>query len=238
MRETIVIDRRFRGPPESANGGYACGLLAGYMHEPAEVTLRKPPPLERPLEIAIEDGHTGLIDGDELIGEAAPAGELEIGAPAPPTFDEAETAARAYQGFDNHPFANCFVCGDRRDDGLRIFPGAARDGSLVAAPWVPDASLAGEAEAVRPEFVWASLDCPGAWAFMSEAGEGRPIVLGRLAAKLVAPVHVRERHVVMGWPLGGDGRKLYAGTALYTADGELCALARATWVRLGPRADG
>jgi len=35
---------------------------------------------------------------------------------------------------------------------------------------------------------------------------------------------------VLGWPLGEDGRKLYAGTALYTADGELLARARQTWI--------
>ena len=28
MAAEIVIERRFRGPPESANGGYACRLLA------------------------------------------------------------------------------------------------------------------------------------------------------------------------------------------------------------------
>ena len=36
--------------------------------------------------------------------------------------------------------------------------------------------------------------------------------------------------VVAGWPLGVDGRKLYAGTALFTPDGELLALARQTWI--------
>ena len=40
----IVIDRRFRGPAESGNGGYACGVFA--RGEEAEVTLRLPPPLE------------------------------------------------------------------------------------------------------------------------------------------------------------------------------------------------
>jgi hypothetical protein len=38
----------------------------------------------------------------------------------------------------------------------------------------------------------------------------------------------------MGWPLGAEGRKHYAGTALYTAEGELLGVARATWVE--PRA--
>jgi len=41
---------------------------------------------------------------------------------------------------------------------------------------------------------------------------------------------VGERCVVTGWPLGEEGRKLYAGTALYGEDGRLLACARATWI--------
>ena len=41
---------------------------------------------------------------------------------------------------------------------------------------------------------------------------------------------VGEQCVVTAWPLGEDGRKLFAGTALFAADGELLALARQTWI--------
>jgi hypothetical protein len=44
--QTITIARRFRGPPNSGNGGYVCGMLARYITGAAEVTLRAPPPLE------------------------------------------------------------------------------------------------------------------------------------------------------------------------------------------------
>jgi hypothetical protein len=56
VSDPIVIDRRFRGPPESGNGGYTCGLVAGRVDGPAEVTLRLPPPLEEPLTVASGDG--------------------------------------------------------------------------------------------------------------------------------------------------------------------------------------
>jgi hypothetical protein len=36
--------------------------------------------------------------------------------------------------------------------------------------------------------------------------------------------------VVVGWPAGEDGRKLYAGTALYGERGEMLALARQVWI--------
>ena len=43
---------RFNGPPDSAQGGYACGLVAERIDSPgAAVSLRAPPPLERPLEV-------------------------------------------------------------------------------------------------------------------------------------------------------------------------------------------
>jgi hypothetical protein len=39
-----------------------------------------------------------------------------------------------------------------------------------------------------------------------------------------------EPCVVVGWPLGEDGRKLFAGTALYGRDGDVLAVARQVWI--------
>ena len=48
---TIVIPRRFNGPPSSANGGYAAGALAEAAGlEDVTVQIRRPPPLETPLD--------------------------------------------------------------------------------------------------------------------------------------------------------------------------------------------
>jgi hypothetical protein len=41
-----------------------------------------------------------------------------------------------------------------------------------------------------------------------------------------APVAVGEEHVVIGWPLARDGRKLRAGSAVLGAGGEVLAIAR------------
>ena len=43
--QTLTIPRRFRGPPNSGNGGYVCGMLVRQIAGAAEVTLRAPPPL-------------------------------------------------------------------------------------------------------------------------------------------------------------------------------------------------
>ena len=76
--ENITIDRRYRGPLQSANGGYAAGRLAAFVDGPAEVTLRLPPPLDRPLAIAADDGRVLLLDGEAVVAEAeARVPELE-----------------------------------------------------------------------------------------------------------------------------------------------------------------
>jgi hypothetical protein len=210
----LVIARRFRGPTDSGNGGYSCGLVAAKVGNPAEVTLRLPPPLERPLRF---DGRR-LWDGDALVAEAVPK-ELDLDPPAPVSFAEATEAAEA--DLDS-PFPECFVCGHERGDGLHIFAAPVPGRDVVAASWVPTAEL------TRPEFVWAALDCPGAYA-TGVLGRGT-VVLGRLAAEVRRVPEPDERCVVVGWSLGADGRKYFAGTALYGEDGDVLGLARATWI--------
>src|SRR5262249_12189033 len=98
-------------------------------------------------------------------------------------------------------------------------------------PWVPDASLTDAGGAVRPEFLWAALDCPSGWAAIVEAG-GRPSVLGEIAGRIVGAVRVGERCVVLGWPLGGEGRERFAGSGILGDDGTLRAVARTIWIGL------
>ena len=215
------MERRFRGPETSGNGGYTCGLLATVVGEPAEVTLRLPPPLDRPLRVEHRGDTAVLLDGDAVVAEARRV-ELDLDVPAPPAFDEAaRAAASSARSAGAGEFRECFVCGpDRGDgDGLRIFPGAL-DG-LVAATWTP------VGEPPRP-VVWGAIDCPGAFAL--EFGTRDVLVLGRLTAEVLRVPRAGERCVVMGWPLGEDGRKRHAGTALFGDGGDLLARGRAVWI--------
>jgi hypothetical protein len=88
---------------------------------------------------------------------------------------------------------------------------------------------------VRPEFVWAALDCSGgvaSWLVEPLEGKGNPYVLGRLAVRIPGAVRAGEPHAVVGWRIGQDGRKLTAGSAIFTAAGEVAGVARATWIQL------
>jgi hypothetical protein len=230
----VVIAERYCGPPTTANGGYACGLVAQFIDGSAEVTLRSPPPLDRPLDVREDDGAVALWDGETLVAQGKPSGATFDAPPGPVGLDDARAAIEHYEWMHDHPYPTCFVCGPERadGDGLRIFPSPVDGGGIYAAPWTPGADLAGDDGVVRPEFAWASLDCPSGLVTNTFDDVGR-ILLGRLAAELHRPVRAGEDHVLIAWPIGRDGRKLQTGSALYTADGELLASARAVWIDVG-----
>jgi hypothetical protein len=238
VADMIAIQPRFRGPPDSSNGGYACGLLAARLGGPAEVSLRRPPPLGRSLRVAGRDGGGAvLLDGDEVVAEAMPAAEaLDLEVPAAVALDDARAASAAYPGLLDHPFPSCFGCGPDREpgDGLRVFPGHLPGRHVMAAPWTPDSSVAGERDVVRSEVLWAALDCPTGWAFHGYPGLDPEAVslLARMTARVEAPVLAGQDHVVLAWPILVEGRKRVAGSAVVDADGNVRARARALWIQL------
>ncbi len=230
--DSVIIKQRFCGPPGSGNGGYVSGLLANYCGPCAEVRLMAPPPLDRTLDVfQDEEKNVFLLDGDQVVASAKPAA-LDISVPQAISFDDAKMAAKHYTGYHYHPFPQCFVCGPERvhHDGLRIFPGHGKDTSFVAAPWVPDSTLVREDGGVAPEYLWAALDCTGAFAL--EFGKDKVLVLGLFTVAVHNVPKVDEDCVVLGWDMGVDGRKHYAGTAVYDSQGALCGAGKATWIQL------
>ena len=230
-RDVVLrVDRRFRGPSASGNGGYVCGLVAARTGASvggfaAVVTLRTPPPLDTPMSVTTgADGIVRVKTGDVLVAEGERT-ELTIDAVSPVDAAIAREASAAYPGLVRHPFPECFVCGPARapGDGLRLFPGRLGDGRTACA-WTVPAELAG-----RPELVWAALDCPGGW---SAEIEGRPMVLGRMAARLVALPAAGEECVAMGLLLGVEGRKTWTTSTAYGADGRELGRAHATWLTI------
>jgi len=224
----ILIPHRFNGPPNSGNGGYTCGAIAAAIGVDVEVTLRLPPPLDTPLTIDATEMGWRVHDGERLVAEAqAVAWDLDV--PPAPTLDEAADAATRYVGFDHHEFPTCFTCGIDRDDGLEIWTGRVAGSDLVAAPWSAPLPLPKEDGNLPTEIVWAALDCPGAWVSARDMSV-EPIVLGRMAARILAPVPVDGTYVSYAWNLGDEGRKSFAGTAIADEQGRVYAYARQTWI--------
>lgn len=234
MAETVLIDHRFCGPPASANGGYACAMAAQWLDGPSEVTLRAPPPLGKPLHVQRRREGVALFDDDRLIAEAMPT-RVQVDVPAPVSLGAARRASSRYPWHDGHPYPTCFVCGPQRNagDGLRIFAGPVDHLPLYAAPWIPESALADAQGNVRDEFVWGALDCPSGIVTDLLGNVGR-MLLGRLAADLRRSPRAGLPYVVQAWPISRDGRKLHTASALFSAAGELCAVARAVWIELVP----
>jgi hypothetical protein len=232
----LRVDPRFSGPPGIANGGYLAGSLAALLGGDAEVTLRRPAPLGRPLRV--RDGGDGalvLADGDLLLAEARlAAAAVELALPGAVTAAEARAAAGGAGYYDDPYFPECFVCGPARrpGDGLRIFPGPVAGRRLWAAPWTPHASFADADGLVRTAVVWAALDCPGGIATLEAdpLPAGSAGVLGRITVTLAGRPRPGDACMVVGWPGERDGRKLAAGSAVLGPGGEVLAAARTTWI--------
>ena len=202
MLASLTIARRYRGPRTSANGGYAAGLLAQVVGVPAvEVTLRLPPPLERPLAVTQDGERFLLLDGDALVAEARAGRSCGGGSCAA----DLRGGSRGVDGRRvlgrsgvrrvlrlRHPV--------RTGPGLEIHAGRVpgRVDDLVATTWV--------ARDVRPEIAWAAIDCPGAYALRGE-GRGEPL-LARMTARIDRLPEEGERCVVVGWPLGEEGESV------------------------------
>jgi hypothetical protein len=239
---SVIIDKRYCGPPNSGNGGYVCGRLARHIPGGAEVTLRVPPPLDKPLDVVATDGGLWeLRDGTALVA-AGRSASVELTRLEKASFDEA-CAAELLTPVKPHEhlLPTCFVCGPARakGDGLRIFAGPllrqSRNASAVlAATWTPDPTLTAEDGLVASEFLWSALDCPTGYASSYDRESGSfdrtPILLGRMSARIEARPRPGERCVITAWEASRDGRKRVAEAAAYGEAGTLLAVARATWI--------
>jgi hypothetical protein len=244
MRETLLVQERFRGPTRSGNGGYVAGALAHELGDTlgraVTVTLRQPPPLDATMHVnPVESGLT-LTFGGAVVAEAE-FSDQQVDPVEGVSWDEALAASGSYPGHHSHPFPQCFVCGTEREDGLRIFPGhvpPARGDTRLAAPWIPDRTLSADfheyddpaPRACLPA-TWSALDCVGGWA--GDITE-RLMVLGRMTAVIDALPSLGEEHVVVGERRGADGRKTFTASTLHDADGRIVGRAEHVWVAVDP----
>lgn len=231
-----VIAPKFRGPPDSGNGGYTAGLVAGTLRGAAQITLRAPPPLDRTLDL-VSDGTSATLKLGETIIATGHAAALDHPALADtqaiianvPDYATALAEQPNYAGFTNHNFPGCFVCGPDRGtrDGLRIF-GAPFDQGVVAA-WCPRADLAADDGLIDETYLHAALDCPSYFAF----GDTNLVaLLGRMHSQIVARPRIDEPCVIKAWPVAEDGRKRHSAVVCVGASGQLLARALNTWIEI------
>ena len=239
--DPIIIAPGFNGPRLSGNGGYVGGVLAERYTQvfggdgTVEITLRAPIPIARELQVVREGDALMLRDGETLICEARAGSVAHLAAAARADRLERRHAPRRGR---RQPAGHRFPLVHR----LRPRPRASamacaccgtagpQPGTSLSC-YVPHPNHADAEGRIRPEFVWGTLDCPGAFA-AQDPNDMRPALTGRMTAKVIEPPKVGERCAVVGWRIGADGRKLYSGTALYTESGRLCALGTCTWIVL------
>lgn len=227
------VASRFCGPPKSGNGGYSAGLLGKHLGPEVEITLKRPIPLDDALEVVVDgSGSASLVHGPSEIASARVT-KLDLDIRDAVSFSRAAEARATFPGYQAHPFPNCFVCGTNRyrGDGMCLFTGAIGKG-VVASSWVPSAEFVNEEGVISAELIGSALDCPGAWALIDRYAIEGPFVLGRMTYRLQKTIYAGERYVVQGWSRGQEGRKSFCGTAVYDAEGAVCAAAAATWIQV------
>jgi hypothetical protein len=113
-----------------------------------------------------------------------------------------------------------------------VFAGQVPGRQVVATPWTAPADLAGPDGAVRPEYVWAALDCPTYSASFVDGEGDLPIAyLGNIVGQRLAPVPAGEELLVIAWPTGQERRKHWASSAIVDAGGRLLAACDALMIR-------
>lgn len=227
-----MIDRRFRGPRQSGNGGVSAGLAAGFVDGPASVRLRRPPALGKPLQLRRAEGVVQVVDGEDVIMEAVAASY-----PVEPPIDDDVLERTFKRGTtpmpETHRAPECFVCGPR-EDGLRIFARHLPGTRVWSTVWIPDESVSSTGAAVDAHVVWGALDCPAGFAVV-QGGLAEVTffpALAKLTATLERPVPVGRPVAVFGWPISEDERRVNGGTAIVDTHGAILASAYAEHARL------
>jgi|CXWL01.1.fsa_nt_gi hypothetical protein len=234
-RSTLTIARQFNGPKDSGNGGYVAGRLAALVGGTAEITLRAPPPLEKPLDLVRHGETIELRDGETLLAVVKPA-TLDLDVPKLPSQAQIDRAVAVGGSDADSDFHGCFVCGRSRKpgDGLQVWAGRCdgqEEAGIAAARWIVDPRLAGPDGYVPDEYLWGALDCPGATAVLREDDE-RVVLTGRMWGTVDRRLKAGQVATVLAWPIAAEGRKLTSGTAVLDQQGNVCARAKILWIVL------
>lgn len=178
-----------------------------------------------------------IHSGDTLIAEVTES-DLRMDIPTPPdrkAVIEAAPLSPSLLARENpiipgargfHPI--CFCCGADHEDGLRVFTAPITDTNQVAALWETKAGWGNENGYLPNTFLWTALDCPGQFAWY--AADILTGMLGRITAEVMAPARAGRTYLVMAWPVEIDGKKHFAGSAIFDEHDNLIARAKTVWI--------
>ena len=250
---SLIVEEKFRGPPVSGNGGYVGGLFSTVIDAAGsgniEVTLRSPIPLDQPLQVIYHtDTSANIVQGETLIAEVR-EDDFEMQLPSPPDWSLVEAAAPdsfsfgenlndllvGRQGF--HPI--CFCCGVEHEDGLGVYaapvassvvgePSNANPNAMVAAIWPTKRAWADESGCIPIEYLWTAMDCPSQFAFLAD--DIRTGLLGRISARVHERPVAGETLMVVAWTIEVQGKKHFAGSAIFDRAGKCYSEAKTVWI--------
>jgi hypothetical protein len=231
----LIVPRQFRGPPVTANGGYICGLMSNAVGGRGSAMLRAGVLVDAPHKLAFgDDGEAFLTDAEgKLLATAKPAADEALPAPpAPPSLEAARRAGRTSPFASRSLHRGCFSCCIEREDGegLGVFVGQIEGAPAgqCAGVWRPHANFAGPDGTIPDEITWGALDCPGSMAWFVA---GQPVgLLGTMAGEVTERPRAGEEYVVLAWTDRVEGRKHFAGVALFDAAGKLLARGGQIWI--------
>lgn len=253
MEKTLIIDGLYNGATGVANGGYSCGVVAGFIENDAEVRLNAAFPTETPLTVKTTE-HGGveifLDDGQSearLLGSGKPA-EVDLNVPSPPDYETARRAGENFVFLHRVDPRGCYICSPIRPvgEGLRLFIGPLPDiaekttgGNLVAAIWRPSPEQADAEGNIKPVYIWSVLDCPGVSALKLRNPESGVLVLGSCAASIKGKLPASEHYIVSAWEIAPpQGNKRFMGVAIHSRAGKLMAGAKQVCFDVGDAVPG
>ena len=260
-RNVVNLPKHFRGPPASGNGGIATGLYAclgaHFLDDKVnqlQVRLHQPIPLVRHLdfserhldatsvEIAVSVDSEIILSGWASSNTKASVMDEEtirtlqkhvsLTDEQQHRFDSYEEA----KGPSSADFAECFVCGAESQMGLRLRLRPITD-EIFWQSWHPESRWE-DAGTLAYLPAIAALDCTSAVGFhlAGVLGDHESCLLGTYDAVLASPpaFGAREGFRIVSKTRERVGRKIFTDIGLFSAEGEIHIVGKATWIVVSP----
>jgi hypothetical protein len=234
-RRSINIDRRFRGSPVAAQGGYAAGKAASFLEGTVEVQFNGPTPLDQDLSVEVDDEErVTVLDGSDVVMEVSPDASVLVEIPADNELIDAIFSRGPVETSGDHERPHCFGCSLDRHDGLGIATLPIGATGIWGTTWTPGASLPSTGDFVDDEIVWAALDCPGSFAASDPSGRLEGVTgfpsLKAMTVEIREKVRIGEQLAVLGWRVNQTGSVVDCGVAIVDRDHRVKAYAHLTHV--------